>query len=143
MSSDPGDMNGEKQIPVPKGNQLIIEKKGREDKATTTAEQGNTTLPPESKTQITISENDLDHIFRDKPGHLKENNAHNRDLLISTATNAKNFFGICERGSSWFAENMPDGTQIWAEVRNGKVRNGGINSTPKQFNRATGLKKSL
>jgi hypothetical protein len=34
---------------------------------------------------------------------------------------------------------MSKGQQIWAQVRNWKIVNGGINETPRDFNSETGL----
>jgi len=38
------------------------------------------------------------------------------------------------KSSLWYAKTLENGIQIWAEVRNGQVRNGGFNSTPKIYN---------
>ena len=89
----------------------------------------------------TIAESDLPHIFRNKPGHFGESTEVNRQILISIASDFANFLGKCERGSLWYAKTLENGIQIWAEVRNGQVRNGGFNSTPKIYNPKTGLKK--
>ena len=35
-------------------------------------------------------------------------------------------------GIDWFAEIKPDGTQVWAHVRGGKITNGGVNLTPRR-----------
>lgn len=91
----------------------------------------------------TISENDTPHIFRDKIGHFKENTAQNRELLIAVASDQNNFLGPCERGSLWYAKTNEYGIQIWAEVRNGQIRNGGYNTVPKGYNPKTGLKRNI
>jgi hypothetical protein len=43
-------------------------------------------------------------------------------------------------GNDWYAETQPDRTQVWSQVRNGKIINGGVNQKPKSFNEKTGLK---
>ena len=89
----------------------------------------------------TISENDLPHIFRNRSGHFAENTEANRKLLLDIASDPNNFLGQCERESLWYAKTQKNGTQVWAEVRNGRIRNGGFNETPKIYNPKTGLKR--
>ncbi len=97
----------------------------------------------EITSKISISERDAPHIFRNKIGHFTEDTLLNRCKIINVVSNMGNFLGQCERGSLWFAKTLEDGTQIWAEVRKGIVRDAGINKTPRFFNPSTGLKNDI
>ncbi|MFK8905879.1 polymorphic toxin-type HINT domain-containing protein [Streptomyces sp. YS-3] len=78
---------------------------------------------------------DTAHIFRDgHPGHLKTDTPENRALIKSAISpeNLKqkielpNGNGTLEK----YTKNLPDGTQVWVEVRNGNtITNGGLNPT--------------
>lgn len=75
------------------------------------------------------------HIFRKASGHLAEDNAENRALIQSAVKeshlrNTK----ILHDGStlSRYYKTLPDGTQVWADVRNGvEITKGGLNVIPK------------
>lgn len=88
---------------------------------------------------VSISEKSASHIFRDAPGHLPEDTLANRQLLIDTASNPHNYLGSDQYGNEWYTENRPDGTQVWARVRNGLIINGGVNPTFRSYNPQTGL----
>ena len=83
--------------------------------------------------EVTIEENRDRHIFRDVAGHFAEDTLENRQVLISAVGNPKNFLGTDRFGNEWWAERRDDGTQIWAQVREGRIMNGGINITPRPF----------
>ncbi len=68
----------------------------------------------------------LKHIFREKEGHLPDTKE-NRDYLERLANDEKCYQGTDERGNSWYAETLPDGSQGWVSVRDGIIQNGGIN----------------
>jgi hypothetical protein len=97
---------------------------------------------PRPPTQIapppTIPENRLGHIFRPAEGHLTDTPA-NRQLLIDTASNPANCLGTDRFGNTWYAVTRPDGTQVWVQVRDGQIINGGVNQPPRAFNPETGL----
>ncbi len=93
------------------------------------------------RNQITISLSDLSHIFRNATGHLLNDTPAHRQLLIDTALDPGNFLGNDKYGTEWYAKINSDGTQIWVQVRNGIIKNGGVNQTPKPFNPQTGLSK--
>ena len=76
-----------------------------------------------------IFENNAKHIFRDRKqgGHFIEDTPENRQKLIDTASNPDNYKKTDEWGKDIYAETQPDGTEIWVEVKDGQIRNGGIN----------------
>lgn len=100
---------------------------------------GNSAGEAGSKTQIKINEDNVGHIFRDAEGHFLEDIAQNRVLLEHAANDKRNFLGLDKYGNEWYAEILDDGRQIWVQVRNGEIRNGGVNNPPKVYNSKTGL----
>ena len=82
---------------------------------------------------VTIDEAKVRHIFRDATGHFREDNPVNRQILIDTANRPANFVGTDRFGTDWFAETRPDGAQVWVQIRDGKITNGGLNLTPREF----------
>ena len=88
--------------------------------------------------RISIDESRAEHTFRDAEGHFADTPA-NRTLLIDTAGNSSNLLGTDKWGNDWYAKTQPDGTQVWASVREGKITNGGLNVTPRSFDPMTGL----
>ena len=87
----------------------------------------------------TFSGKRMGHIFRDKEGHLP-NTLENRQLLERLANDPAKMLGKDKHGNEWCASTRPDGTQVWTELRNGEIINGGVNATPRPFNPETGLK---
>ncbi|WP_217154266.1 hypothetical protein [Rhodanobacter denitrificans] len=76
---------------------------------------------------------DTSHIFRNARGHMAEDTTENRALLQG-AVKPGNFIGT--RGPSGsisvYRETLPDGRQVWVEVRNGtQITNGGVNDVSK------------
>ena len=100
-----------------------------------------TTQPESEEQSVTISPNDVSHIFRNAPGHLPDDTPQNRQLLIDTASDPDNYLGNDKYGNEWYSEIRSDGTQIWVKVRNDLIRNGGVNQTPRTFNQVSGLSK--
>lgn len=96
-----------------------------------------------SKQKSDVTKNVVDskrtkHIFRDKEGHLPDT-PENRKLLEGVADNPKTTLGNDKFGNTWSAQKRSDGTQVWTQTRNGKIINGGVNSTPRSFDPNTGL----
>ena len=54
---------------------------------------------------------------------------------------AGNTLGADKYGVVWYAEMLPDGRQIWVEVRGNAIIEGGINQSPLVWNPESGLKR--
>ncbi len=63
----------------------------------------------------------------------------NRQMIEALVADQQNYLGRDSWGDDWYARILPDGRQLWAMVRNGEVKFGGIRKTPKAFNPRTGL----
>ena len=50
-----------------------------------------------------------------------------------------NLLGWDMFGGEWYAQLLPDGRQLWANVYHGTIMYGGIHQTPKQFELPYGL----
>ena len=78
---------------------------------------------------------DASHIFRDAAGHLADDTPENRALIQGAVDPANLRSTITLPDGSTLAkyfETLPDGTQAWAEVRNGtEITNGGLDATPR------------
>jgi RHS repeat-associated protein len=77
---------------------------------------------------------DTAHIFRDATGHLASDTLTNRAIIQSAVDPASlRSTSTLPDGSRLhrFFRTLPDGTQAWAEVRNGQITNGGLNLTPR------------
>lgn len=77
---------------------------------------------------------DTSHIFRNATGHLTHDTAENRALIKSALdpANLRDTITLKDGATlqKYFRE-LPDGTQAWAEVRNGVITNGGLNVIPR------------
>lgn len=73
--------------------------------------------------------NVMGHIFRDAPGHVLDTIG-NRAMLNDVAGNAANYQFTNKYGTHEFAKIRPNGTEAWAHVRDGVIRNGGLNLVP-------------
>ena len=82
---------------------------------------------------LRIDEDRIDHIFRDAVGHFRQDTPANRQALLETAGDSGNFVGRDRFGNEWFAALQTNGTQIWVQVREGKVKNGGVNVVPRSL----------
>ena len=90
----------------------------------------------------TIPKDRAPHIFRGKEGHMKDT-PQNRETLQKIADDPKTTLGTDRHGNTWSSQQNKDGTQTWTQTRNGEIRNGGVNETPKQYNPETGLSRPL
>lgn len=88
---------------------------------------------------VTIDERRTRHIFRAADGHFPDDTRANRRLLLRVAGNPANRLGRDQFGVIWAEQTMPDGRQVWVQIRNGKIINGGLNPKPRRFDFATGL----
>ena len=86
------------------------------------------TLLEYDKVNLPDNPGQLDHIFRNK--HLINDTIDNRKLLLDTVS-SKFFQYTDEYGNNIFARTLNNGTEVWVEVFNGTIRNGGINLKPK------------
>ena len=77
------------------------------------------------------------HIFKKGSGHIPDT-PENRALLEAVANKAGNTLGADKYGVVWYAEMLPDGRQIWAEVRGNAIIEGGINQSPLVWNPESG-----
>jgi hypothetical protein len=72
----------------------------------------------------------LKHIFRNAPGHFAEDTAINRALMTDTVQ-SRYLVEADSYGNQIYARQLSNGTEIWVEVRNGTIRNGGLNELPR------------
>jgi len=89
--------------------------------------------------RLTTNENQLRHMFRLSRGHFANDTPANRAAIERTAGNTRNFMGTDIHGNFWYVEMQPNGTQIWAKVRNGIIVEAGINATPQGFSPTSGM----
>jgi len=97
----------------------------------------------DKKQDFEISENDANHIFKDKPGHLPFDTPANRKLLRDLVSNIENFLTKDIYGSKWYGEILSNGKQLWARVHGKFIKGGGLNKIPKEANPITGLSRLL
>ena len=79
------------------------------------------------------------HIFREAEGHFSDDTPTHRQLFIDTAINPTHYLGGDRYKTDWYAQTLATGEQIWVQVRNGEIRNAGINPVPKRWSAETGL----
>jgi len=82
---------------------------------------------------VTIDESRIPHIFREAEGHFREDIPANRQTIIEVASRPANLVGTDRFGNAWFAEMRDDGSQVWAQVREATIVNGGVNRVPHDF----------
>jgi filamentous hemagglutinin len=80
---------------------------------------------------ITIDKTRAPHIFRVAEGHFAEDTPVSRQALLDAVNNPANLVGRDRFGNAWFTQSLADGTQVWAQVRDGKITNGGVNRRPR------------
>jgi filamentous hemagglutinin len=89
--------------------------------------------------RITIDERRLAHIFRPADGHFPADTTEARRVLLRVANDPATWLGTDRFGTIWAAEMMPDGSQIWVQIRDGLITNGGVNTTHRVFDGLTAL----
>lgn len=77
-----------------------------------------------------IDEKRIRHIFRAAKGHLPDTLT-NRILLEAVANDPSAYVGPNRFGNEVYARQLADGRQVWVEVREGVIVNGGANSSPR------------
>lgn len=88
---------------------------------------------------IKIDERRVAHIFRPADGHFPADTIPARRVLLRVANDPAKRLGMDRFGTSWAAETMPNGSQIWVQIRDGLITNGGVNTTHRVFDVLTGL----
>jgi len=63
----------------------------------------------------------------------------NRQRLEELVREHNNHIGRDSWGNDWYATILPDGKQLWANVRNGELQFGGLRDQQKPFNPRYGL----
>jgi len=66
--------------------------------------------------------------------HFPEDTPANREALIAVTRLREGFIG---------AERRADGAQIWAQVREGRIMNGGVNAIPRRFSFVVNARSSV
>jgi len=74
----------------------------------------------------------LQHIFRDAPGHYAEDTPENR-AQIQMAINQADFSHVDQFGNSIYGGLNSNGTQTWVSVQGGTIQNAGVNPTPQDL----------
>lgn len=91
------------------------------------------------RNRLPSDDSQLGHIFdAQNPGHLP-NLPENQQLLEDLTNNPDAELGKDSRGLTWYAQTLPDGTQVWASTMNGVIQNGGLNQVPRNYSPQTGL----
>lgn len=62
-----------------------------------------------------------------------------QELLRILISNEQNHLGVDVSGNDWYAQGLPDGSQLWANVRNGEMKYAGIRKIPRSFDPKVGL----
>lgn len=69
---------------------------------------------------------------------LYPDTSEHRQALQELVADQENFLGVVQ-GDRWYARLLPDGRQLWAKMRSGEIRYGGIGEQPKAFRPGIGL----
>jgi hypothetical protein len=77
-------------------------------------------------------------MLQNRPGHVPDT-PRNRALLESVASDPSARAGVDARNNVWSDRILPDGTQAWVAVREGRISYGGLNKTPRTFDKLTGF----
>ncbi|HEU5378289.1 MAG TPA: hypothetical protein VFV38_22935 [Ktedonobacteraceae bacterium] len=72
-------------------------------------------------------------------GILMPDTPTNRQRWQDLLSDPKNYQGTDSLGNQWYAQTLADGSQLWAKVRHGVFKYGGIRQIPRMFDPQTGL----
>jgi hypothetical protein len=89
------------------------------------------------RVRVTIDERRLTHIFRAADGHFSEDSPETRHALLRVASNPAYRRGEDRFGATWAEETLVDGRQVWVQIRNGRIINGGIRACRQLLQRYT------
>lgn len=79
----------------------------------------------------------LQHIFRDAPGHFANDTPANRGLITGTLSDPANYVGTDAYGNEIYTQPLPDGRQVWVQIRGDVIQNAGINDVPWRWDPVT------
>jgi hypothetical protein len=65
------------------------------------------------------------------------------DNLLSVASDPGNIVGTDRYSNVWSTRPLPDGRQVWVQIRRNRITNGGVNATPRFFDFGYGLTSAL
>jgi hypothetical protein len=73
----------------------------------------------------------LGHIFRNAVGHVNPSTVSSQvrylNLFGRVASDPANLRGTTRWGNQFYTQTFRNGRQVWVEVRNGQIRNAGVN----------------
>ena len=80
--------------------------------------------------QVTFPNNksNLNHIFSGTTGHFGSDTPQNRALILGTIS--PSFYVGSKYGTDIYRQTLANGTQVWVEVYDHVISNGGLNQTP-------------
>lgn len=81
------------------------------------------------------------HIFAQRLGHLPDT-SRNRQRILELINDEGSKVGIDGHGNTWYAKILEDGSQLWASVQGGVLRDAGKNDAPRQWDNETGFNKN-
>jgi hypothetical protein len=81
-------------------------------------------------TKILIDERRIAYIFREAEGHLPHDTPENWRLLLSVTNDAGNIVGTNRYSNVWSTWTLPDGRQVWVQIRRNRVTNGVFTPCP-------------
>ncbi len=88
--------------------------------------------------RLPSNDSQIKHIFRKKENHFPDTKE-NRSRLEHLANDESKYIGTDAKGVRWYVQNLPDGSQLWAAVREGIIQNGGLNPMRRSWDDRTGL----
>jgi hypothetical protein len=117
---------------------VVIEAKNKLESIVVAGSPQNNNNNDKNEEKIKISEQDKDHIFRQAEGHFTKDTPEARKIIEDIVADKNNYDGLDKYGTRWYSKTS-DGKQVWAGVRDGKIRYAGINKVPWPKDLTTGL----